>query len=187
MQKNLLVLLVLTTSAGTASVATASAPFGDDGASFYVGGSVGRSYIELDAVDVFRDIDDGQTGYRFFLGGKLNNLIGLEAAFTDFGSVTAEPNIGTFSASAETDGLSVAATLELPLGDDFSLFAKGGMLWWQADFDSVVPAMEDNDLFFGLGARYRINDNVALIGEYDRYDIDTLDTDFLSLGVSVGF
>ena len=42
MQKNLLVLLVLATSAGTASVATASAPFNDDDASFYIGGSVGR-------------------------------------------------------------------------------------------------------------------------------------------------
>ena len=187
MQKNLLALLVLGAGAGAASLAVAQPPFAAGDASFYVGGSVGRSYVELDAIDVFSDIDDGQTGYRFFLGGQLNDFIGLEAAFTDFGTVTAEPDIGLFSASAETDGLSIAATLDLPLGDDFSLFAKGGMLWWQADFDGVAPAMEDNDLFFGLGARYRINRNVAFIAEYDRYDIDTLDTDFLSLGVSVGF
>ena len=187
MHKNLLILLALGAGAVAAVPAVAGAPFGADDASFYIGGSVGRSYVELDVADVFSDIEDGQTGYRFFMGGKLNSFIGLEAAFTDFGTVTAVPDIGSFAFAAETDGLSVAATLDVPLGKDLTLFAKGGMLWWQADFDGVAPAMEDNDLFFGVGARYQVNHSVALVAEYDRYDIDTLDTDFLSLGVSVGF
>ena len=71
------------------------------------------------------------------------------------------------------------------------------MFFWQGDYNSldvfeneVLPKVADDDgtdLFYGVGANYRVQNNWAVTIEYERYDIDDNPTDLLSLGINYLF
>lgn len=144
------------------------------------------------------------TAYRFFLGYQFNDFIGLEAGYSDFGSVdislssnVAESGVsfvGSGQGEAEVDGFTLSALLSVPIGDRFAIFGRAGVLAWDAsasgsasgiitESDGSVESLSESfvlddsgaDGLYGAGARFDVTDNVTLRAEWTHYELVDID------------
>ncbi len=126
----------------------------------------------------------GNDGY-FAIGGGfiMNEYLAFEFLLNQYGKVedTVNSNV-TFDAKVRS--VTVGVVGKWPLSDSFSLYAKTGLDAWSADFafkelgnhdgdvstDDTWQKTTDNDrgysLFVGLGADYKIMDNLSGFIEY---------------------
>ena len=132
-----------------------------DDAHLYLGGSYG---IYKDRAGDFDEDDNFQeifvAGYRDF--GKFTGALG----------------------SSDIDGYNVALVARLPVTDSFSVYAKGGQLFWDADIRvaGFKDSADGDDPFVGIGADFAVSDNLVVALEYDRYRIDIDDNQFPGTG-----
>ncbi|GGK07785.1 outer membrane beta-barrel protein [Luteimonas terricola] len=146
---------------------------------FYAGAGVGQSMVDEGA------LDDEDTGYQVFGGYQFHPNWGVEVAYTDFGEVDAAGGL----ASLEADTVSAVMVGTLPFTDRFSGYAKAGFHSWDADARAGgLRASDDGtDPTYGLGLQYRFTDNVALRGEYSRFEMDDVDVDLAQVQVRFDF
>lgn len=160
---------------------------------FSIGGGYGLTKLKDE------DFSEDEAAKKAFAVVKFNEYIGLEAAYVDFDKARNDAFI------LDADGKTLAAIFEAPLSPGFSLYAKGGQIWWDAKASvnsSVVSASYDGDeTFWGAGAKIRLTDNLDLRIEYERFnfeisrdefdvlqqdDID-MDVDFASVNLQFTF
>lgn len=129
----------------------------------YIGGSYGL--LKVKDADEF---DDDNNAYSADIGAKFNRFFGVEGSYVDFGSY------GSDAANAETDGLSLSAIGSLPLSDFVSLYAKGGMLWWNTDYEVLGfnGDIDGNEPFYGVGASFALSDAASIQLDYTRYNVE---------------
>jgi len=150
--------------------------------------SIGAGYGLTKLKD--EDFDEDEAAKKAFALVKFNEYIGLEASYIDFD----EARNDAFTINA--DGKSLALILEAPISPAFSIYAKGGQLWWDADASinsSVFDASDNYDgdeTFWGAGAKFRLSDNLDLRVEYERFnfnisrdEIDVLQQDDIDMDV----
>jgi len=114
----------------------------------------------------------------------------VEAAYIDFDEA------GNDALSMDAEGAALALILEAPITPVFSLYAKGGQLWWDADTSvdaELFSASDDYDgdeTFWGGGAKFRLGENLDLRVEYERFnfeisrdEIDVLQEDDIDMDV----
>lgn len=153
----------------------------DDGLSF--GASYG--YANIDDSDQNFSFDASDTGYKLFGRYMFNNGFGIEGSYIDFG----EPDDVFLGQTARIDA--EAWTLygvgALGLSDSFDLFAKAGVVSWEADslLDGIPIAADDGeDLALGIGAEWNSDGAFGLRAEFEWFDVE--DADAVWMG-SVGF
>lgn len=145
------------------------------------------------SVDVCGDIpnafhcDDKDTGLKIFGGYKANDHFAIEGFWADLGEVSASGPGG--SGSLGVDGFGIAAMGILPLNDRFGIFAKLGMFMWDGSGGGDFSGIEDDgtDVMFGAGVRWNFTERFGLRAEWERFDIDGDDVDFLSVGLQFNF
>lgn len=163
-------------------VTLAAAPaFADKG--FSAGASVGYSNVSIEESGVSVDFSD--VGYKVFGTYMFNDNWGIEGSWIDFGSMS-EDVAGT-EIELEVDGFDVFAVGAIPVSETMDLFAKAGMLSWDASvsvsgFGSGSESGED--LALGVGGRFNSGGNFGFRAEYEWFDIPDLDSAWL---LSVGF
>ncbi|HSG98377.1 MAG TPA: porin family protein [Woeseiaceae bacterium] len=169
------------------SLATPGLVLADSG--LFIGGSVGSTTLD-ESIDgtVF---DDNATAFRLVTGYQFGDMLGLEIGYQDFGELdeTVDGPIPV-QASISADGWTAGATLDLPLGDRFSLFGRAGYFFWDADVvvdGLAVDVPGDENPYFGAGARLNLGSNFSLIGDWSRFELDDLDTDVISIGFQYRF
>lgn len=141
---------------------------------FYVGGNYG--WVKVDGQD---DFDDDNDMYQALAGYRFNRYVAVEGSFIDFG------DYGSDLSNADTDGYTAAVKGMLPLSEHFSVFVKGGQLWWESDYNvqGLSGKFDDESLFIGAGVNYAITRNLSINAEYTMYDAD-LDADELSENIT---
>lgn len=205
MNKQILI-IVMTTGLGLTSVHAA-----DTG--FYIGGSFGQSKIsDFSSSDVNSELasvgitatsttDDKDTGWKAFAGYRIMKYLAVEGAYANLGEananiVTTAPVAGTANVTLENEAWTLSALGILPLNDKFSLFARLGLNVWNVDITasgtgsggtSYSDSEDGTDVVYGLGAAYHLTPNLNLRAEWERYDFDGGDLDFLSVGLSWSF
>ena len=165
---------------------------------FYLGGSIGGSSLEVQDVaeefGAFR-FSDGDTAFKLFGGFRFLNFLAVEAGYVDLGDPT------VVIASIEGDELEVQIGLKgwdafavglLPLGP-VDLFAKVGVVSWDADIvavlDDVIDSDSDSgtDAAYGIGVALRLG-KVALRAEGEQFKIaDAEDVYMFSVGATFTF
>lgn len=155
----------------------------------FIGGSIGNSTLDEDIDGAV--FDDNATAFRLVTGYQFSDMFGLEIGYQDFGELdeTVDGPIPV-EASISADGWTAGATLDLPLGDRFSLFGRAGYFFWDADV--VVDGLSldipgDENPYFGAGARVNVTDSFSLIGDWSRFELDDVDTDVISIGFQYRF
>lgn len=155
----------------------------------YFGASLGASHLEEDFRGV--NLDTEATAYRFVGGFQLGNL-GIEAGYHNFGDFSETINFGGISTSTNlaTDGWTLGGTLGLPVGEQFSLYGRAGVFFWDADvvvdgFSIDVP--EDDNPYYGGGAKFQVSPNFSLLGDWTRYELNNIDSDVISIGFQYRF
>ncbi|MBX3495593.1 MAG: porin family protein [Parvibaculum sp.] len=175
--------LVCAGAAGVASGAQAA------GTGFYVGGGLGVGFTgktvtsSIGGTPVNTSIDDEDLTWKLFAGANLNEYIGFELHYADLGSHRTR---GVPNSKVSIDSWGGSAILSMPLGNEFSVFAKGGI--HRASVNLKAGGTERNtDWLGGLGGKYSLTDNVALRGEWTHYATKRVDVDDFSLSVVFGF
>ncbi|MBX2867591.1 MAG: outer membrane beta-barrel protein [Acidiferrobacterales bacterium] len=146
---------------------------------FYIGAGVSQAFIDE------RGFDEDDTGSKLFGGYQLNDYLAIEGAYYDFGDI----NDG--SSSTEIDGLSAAIVGKLPVSNHIALFGKVGGHEWDADVTGAasgqISSDSDSDAFYGLGVEYNISQSISLRAEVERYEVEDLDVDVATVGLSFNF
>jgi len=160
-----------------ALMGSASASAADNG--FYLGGSIGRSNVEIDK-DLAR-IDEDDTAYKIIAGFRPLDWLGVEASYVNFG----KPETG--AQKADSDGISAFVVGFLPVGP-VDIYAKAGLI--NADTSVVTAGREvfsekGTELAYGVGAQFRLL-SLSVRAEYERFDIAD-DLNLLSIGVTYTF
>jgi OOP family OmpA-OmpF porin len=124
----------------------------------YAGGSIGVPHFG----DV-NGVDGGSSGVsgKAFGGYQVNSNFAVEAGIADLGRVSD----GTGKIKSHGEYLDAVGLL--PLGNDFSLLGSVGLA--HVNLDTSNGDARGSGLKLGLGSEYALSHNVALRGEYERY------------------
>jgi len=167
----------------------------------YLGASIGQSNAK-DFCDgsggAGIDCDDKDTAWRLFGGYQFNPNIAVELGYSDLGKAKASG--GGVEVSDEATAWDLTAVGSWPLTNQFSIYGRFGFYHSEVTSKILVSglgsASEDKsttDITFGIGARFDINRNLGIRGEWQRYNDmkDAFDTksnvDVFSIGVLYRF
>ncbi|HLU60950.1 MAG TPA: outer membrane beta-barrel protein [Gammaproteobacteria bacterium] len=163
-------------------------PFAASAAGGYVGAGVGYASIETEEIfDNGIRLEDDRRTWQVYGGFRFAPFIGLEANYVDFDE--ASDSGAVFS----SDGFGLALAGYLPITDAFTLSARVGQLWWDADASANLGDLDfsfddsGNDTFYGVDARFGGNEGLAFVVRYDRFDVGETDIEMPSLNVQWGF
>jgi len=154
----------------------------------YAGGSVGRSYWDIDCIG--NTCDDHGTGFKLQAGGSFNEVVGLELGYVHLGHAK------TAAGERKAQGATFVATLGVPIADRFRIFAKGGGIYSWTSVTGSAPGYSTGDengvdWTWGAGATANLTQNWQLRLDWDRYRMDFAggrsDVDLLSVGVQYRF
>jgi OOP family OmpA-OmpF porin len=196
---------------------SANAAIADDDTGWYIGGNYGWTAATIDderiisslaargfTVTDIEDFDE-DNGYKVFGGYQFNRYIALEGGYVDLGeygyALDTVP-AGTLTGHIDLHGVNLDLVGTMPLSERFSVFARVGAIYAEADTTFVgtgaVNVLEPNptasevDLKFGVGAEYAFTEALSMRVEAERYRIDdavgnTGDIDMLSAGLVYRF
>jgi OOP family OmpA-OmpF porin len=145
----------------------------------YIGGSLGTSSVDS-FCDGQNNCDDSDMGWKVFAGYDFSERIAFEVGYNSLGEMQSSTK------KTKITGYELAAVGKMPLNDQIGLFGKAGLFRWEAKNDDGKRSAFD--ILFGAGVDYKINGNMSVRGEWERFnDIetksnDTSDIDMLSLG-----
>jgi len=149
----------------------------------YLGVGLGANFFR-DAE--YFEIEDESTAFEVKGGIRLADVLALEMSYLNLGEfrdLAYDTDIG-FS------GVTVSGKAILPVGDQMDVYAKVGMYFWELDernrWDSYALD-EGEDLIFGGGAAFYISDGLSLDLEYRMLELDDLETDLFTAGITFSF
>lgn len=135
--------------------------------STYISGAYGSFDTEGD------NIDDDDRYHELGLGVKLSKHFGVEAVYSDFGSVQGD------LVSADFSGVSANIVGYFPMNEYASLYLKGGFFF--ANFDLRLSgekiSYKDEQPTISIGAAVRVSDPFTVFAEFSHYAMDLEDAD----------
>ncbi len=160
----------------------------------YMGASAGESKYRSECnrtVTLFQ-CDTKDTGFKVYAGGKINQVLGLEVGYTDFG------RINVLGGETEAWAVPITLTAGIPIGQRFNIFGKVGGVYARTDVsvslsDSISARGSRNGwgLTYGAGATFAVTPTVQIRADIDRYRLDFVggrrDIDMLTAGVQFRF
>ena len=158
----------------------------------YIGGSLGYTMIHFERANW--DDSDNDLGYKVFAGYNFGLIpfldLAIEGSYVDFGEASRDlmpPNPwGTNLEVGITawDAFGLACFNVGPVG----IFGKVGQVWWDSKANVMTLAYEksSNDLALGVGVRFQVG-SATIRAEYEYFDINIIDVNFFSVGVSWTF
>ena len=167
---------------------------GSSEGNFYIGAGIGYGMTDestsgdVGGTPVTITIDDEDVTFQGLIGYRLNDYLAVEAYAADLGSYAVNGTVAGIPVSAgDMDATSIGAgvVLSMPLGEDLRPFVRGGVQWWEADFDAAGVTADDTDWYAGLGLEFELTEQFWLRGEWTRYQLDEVEVD--NLGVTVLF
>jgi len=143
----------------------------------YIGAGYGAYQFEENS------IDSSDSHWKAYLGTMFNSALGIELAHVDFSRASDQGS--TFDADGYTAGL----VLNFPMTENFAIYAKGGLFFWDAEssFAGISASDDGDDPFYGAGLQFRLNDALDLRVEYERYEIINIDMDSATAALQFSF
>lgn len=123
-------------------------------------------------------VDDDDIGWKFYGGMLITENFGFEAGWTDLGDMNQN------GVDIETEGFTAAGLASLPLSEDFSVYAKAGVFFWDQDVNTV--SFDGQDLMYGIGVRMRFMDQFHVRVEWEQFDTK-FETDMISVTGGIQF
>jgi OOP family OmpA-OmpF porin len=193
--KKLAAVAALGLFASGASMAQYSAPWRGEFWG-YVGASAGESKFRTDCNRTITqfECDTKDTGFKVYSGGRINEWLGLEIGYTDFGRIKAG------GGEVDTWAVPLSLVAGIPFAERFSVFGKLGGLYGRTDvrptFDSTIEGdgrgrKSGWGWTYGAGAAFAITPTIQIRADWDRHELDFAggrqDVDMLSAGVQFRF
>lgn len=156
----------------------------------FVSASFGSSHLDEDFNGL--TIDTDANAFRLVGGFQFGDYFGIEAGYHDFGSFSETVDFGGFSTRTDVaaSGWTLGGTLGLPLSEQVSLYGRAGVFFWDADVDIdgfSINVPEDENPYYGGGAKVDVTSKLSLVGDWTRYELDTTESDVISVGFEFRF
>jgi OOP family OmpA-OmpF porin len=130
----------------------------------YVFGDVGRSNYNADLL--YWDVDLSANSFAFGAGYSVNDAFSFEAGYNHIGNYTVDKQSDlTINSSA----LEISGVAKYPVNAQINIYGRLGF----GKLTSEVAYYDSESTykaFAGIGAGYKLSDNVSLRAEYDRYE-----------------
>lgn len=165
---------------------------------FYMVGSVGQSRFRGDDGDILKQIrpsgvtmtsssfDKDDTGYKVQIGYQFASTLAIEGGYIDFGEMRSKVRgvnsgfIFVQNKSYESTGWNLNLVNTLPLGEQFSLLFKFGVIQAKVEAKTYAALSNGNSIserksstdirpLFGLGANYNYNEHIGARLEWERF------------------
>ena len=154
MKKLMIALIATAAVAGTAQAQT----------------TAGRGYVGASAVTAKNStVDANKADGKLFAGYQFDERLGVEVGATnhhkpDFAN-------GGFRGDVEGYGSYVAAKYTMPVNEQVSAYGKLGVSHSMREMHTNLGNFKQSDTggYAGLGVEYKLNQNTALVAEYERY------------------
>ncbi len=161
------------TAMATALLAASPAAMATDEGGFYAGAGIGLFGVDEG------NFDESDTGFKLFGGWMFNQYVGGEVEYIDGGTV-GDSNFGI-----DSTGINASLKGNFPISEQFDVFGKVGYYFWDADIDLTGDSGQEanesgSDLSWGLGAGYNFTDNISIVAEWQWFQIEEADADFMS-------
>ncbi len=156
----------------------------------YIGGSIGPSRFQGDAIGGVSTRDRSDTGGKAHVGYEFTPNIALELGYADLGSADSA------AGDVDTSGAFLDVVGKMPFTQQLSGIARVGAFSGRSDFTSVVPGVSGRTRStqpkLGLGLQYDFTKNVSLRGEWERYRFERTtgskaNTDLATIGLNFRF
>ena len=142
----------------------------------YVGVGVASADHDFKVDGTTNSSTDGwKASGKVFAGYEINQNWGAEVGYTDFRKSHANYTANGVAGRADAKGHSsyLAAKASLPINEQFSTYAKLGVSYNEAKMSSTTPGLNYDDGkasgYGAVGLQYKINPQVAVVAEYERY------------------
>jgi OOP family OmpA-OmpF porin len=109
---------------------------------------------------------------KIFGGVELNETFGVELGYTDFRKADHSYTSGAATNRVTTDGHAtyLAGKATAPISDKVNMYGKLGVVNKRLKQHGAMNASAtENDLYAGVGAEYKLSNQVAVGLEYERY------------------
>ncbi|WP_020559262.1 porin family protein [Thiofilum flexile] len=126
--------------------------------------------------------------WKAYAGYQVTEKVAAELTYHNFGHYESQVTISGTTATTNSDptGLSATAKISSGLFKQADVFGRAGFLAWNAATEASTSTTIDHsgtDLLIGVGADYKINENLMVRGEYERVGGD-LNAHIFSLGAN---
>ncbi|MEM1250393.1 MAG: outer membrane beta-barrel protein [Acidobacteriota bacterium] len=157
----------------------------------YVAAKLGSTDVEAELGDTFDQVIDGdEDSTTFEIGFKVNRFWAVQAGYHDFGDFDTSVfgceacGEGGLALRADTKAYSLSFVPQLDLIWRLSVFGKVGLVIWESEIDALDEDFTEEDIIYGLGARFRLLGNLSVFAEWEQIasDIETV-----SLGAHLQF
>ena len=152
--------------AAAAALCLATPVLAADDGGIYVGAGVGSMGVDLGG------FSGDDVGFKVLGGWMFNPYIGAELEYIDGG--TAEDR----GFEIDISGVNASLRGAYPFSERFSVFAKVGMMFWEADVTSFEVSGTDDgeDVSWSVGLGFDFTDNLGATVEYQGFEIEDTDT-----------
>ncbi|QOY94630.1 porin family protein [Massilia sp. UMI-21] len=170
MNKLLVVLIASAAAMSAAQAQTTGAPRAYVGAGI---ASADHDFKMSGASNV--DTEGYKASGKLFGGYEFDQTWGVEAGYTDFRKSDVNYSIGGVNNRGETDGHAyyLAAKATWPVNEQVSVYGKLGAARTKSELETLNAVQNmsrsKTEAYGALGAEYKLNQNVSLVGEYERY------------------
>ena len=172
---------------------------------WYVGTTIGNKQVVAAPTEFSNDLNpsqadnlsvDDNSGWKFNIGYDVTDNIAIEAGYMDLNDVQFEGNNGNnalFGQNNSADGFTVSSIYRYSVSQKFGLTGSIGVFSWDGARapQSAVEAAQENDsgtdFYFGLGGGYQLTNEVTLSVEWERFQLNSEETDVWSIGVDYHF
>jgi len=141
--------------------------------------------------------DNWRASPKVFGGYEITQNWGVEAGYTHHGSEDYDTNSNATPVRAQVKGSDsyLAAKYAMPVNERVSAYAKLGASYSERKnelrgVNNVQVNDRDTGVYGSLGVQYAVNQNVSIVGEYERYGKDKATgskADALNVGLKYGF
>lgn len=169
-----------------------------DDRGLYVTAKLGSTDVEASLGDTFDQVIDGDEDSKTFeVGFKFSRFWAVQLGYHDFGNFNGTAfgceacGEGGLGLQADTKAYSIAFVPQIDLIWRVSVFGKAGLVLWETEVDAVtgdtrrfIDDFSEEDIIYGLGARFRLLGNLSVFAEWERIasEIETI-----SLGATLQF
>ncbi len=145
-------------------------------AEIFIGAGIGQSDIDDSAHGV--SLDETDNAWKFYGGMMVTENFGFEAGWTDLGDASSG------AVDTETEAFYAAGVAALPIIENFSIYGKVGIAFWDQDIDTT--SYDGEDMMYGVGAKYVFADQFHARLEWEQFNAD-LDASVISVGLGLQF
>lgn len=179
-----LAILLATTMIGSAAHAA-------EQSRFFIEAGVGMSSTDLGS-EPGVSVDEKDVFFSIGAGYSFNKMFAIEAGYIDLGKVKISVPAIPYTATLSADGFYFGPRLTLEISPQFEAYGRVGVLAWDAEVkDSLGFSASDDgtDVYFGIGAAYKISKQVSLGADWTRYayEGDGEDSDVDTFGAKLKF